>query len=137
MLPSYSIISLISAQSHNYQKFCPQRRCLFCPISHLPHAVSLSMKLYFLSNYVHDRYLNTKGLNIASFLPISKRHYPISSNSLTDFCYSSSSTGSIRIHPVPSVLQLVLSKFGLFGSNISKTGGYVAPLRTSDSLFFW
>ena len=40
ILPSYSSISLTAEKSHNNQKFCPQIRCLFCTIDHLPYAVS-------------------------------------------------------------------------------------------------
>ena len=42
------------AQSHNHQKFFPQRRCMFGSIAHLPHAVSLANELYFLPKPMHN-----------------------------------------------------------------------------------
>ena len=120
-------ISLIDAQSHNHQKCCPQRRCLLLTIVHIPYAVSPTNELYLLSKSMHAQYQNSKGLNLAPFLLWSKRHSTVSRKNLTAYCDSSSYTGCIRIHPMPSALQSVLMKVGLPVSNIAKTGEYVNP----------
>ena len=126
ILPSLYIISLIGAQSQNYQKCCPQRRCLFWTISHLPHAVSPTNKLYLLSKSVHDRDINAKGLNRAPFLLRSKNS-PVSRKSLNARCDYSSSAGFTRIKSIPSAIHSVLSKVCLLVSNISKTCEDVTP----------
>ena len=125
MPPSYSSIYLIAAQLHNHQKWCLQRRCLFWTISHLPNDVSPTNEWYLLSNYMNHWYLNAKDLNLAPFLLISKRHSPVLRNSSTAWCDLSSFVCCIRIHPMPSVLQSVLSKVVLLRSNLDNTGEYV------------
>ena len=127
MMPSYLSISLIAAQSHNHQKCCPQRRCLFWPISHIPHAVSPTNELYFLSKSIHDQYQNAKGLNRAPFLLRSKIHSPVLHKSLIAHYNSSSSTVCIKVHPMPYTLQSFWSKVGVLGSNLAKNGEYFTP----------
>ena len=127
--PSYPSIFFIAAKSHDHQKCCPQRRCLFWPITHPLYTVFPRNECSFLSKYVHDRYLNIKGLNWDPFLLRSKRHSPVSWNFLTNHYDSSSSTWCIRIHTMPSSLQPVLRKFGLLGSNIARTGEYIIPFK--------
>ena len=121
ILPPYLSIYLIVLKSHNNKRCCLQRRCLFCTIYHLPHAVYPTNKLNLLSKSAHVLYPNNKGLNIAPFSLISKRHNPVSHNSLTSCCDFSLSAGCIRIQNIPYAIQSVLSKVGLLGSNISNT----------------
>ena len=128
---SYSSIYLFTAQSHNHQKFYPQRRCLFFPIYHIPHDTSTTNELCLLSKSMNDQYPNSKGLNLVPFLLWPKIHSYVSRKSLTACCDSSSSAGCIKIYLIPYTLKSVLRKVGLSVSNISKTGEDVTPFFNS------
>ena len=119
ILPYYSSISLIDAQSHNHRKYCTHRICLFWTKSHIPHDIYPTKELYFLSKSVNDLNKNDIGFNLATFLIISKRNYPVSCKTLTARCDYLSTVGCISIYPMKSMLQSFLRKIGLPGSNIA------------------
>ena len=117
-----TVYLFISDKQHNHKKYCPFIRCMFWPIDILLSAGSPTHRWYFLSIYVHDWDHNTKGLSRAPFLFRSKEHYPVLRKSLTACCDYSSCVRWIRIQPMTSAIKSVLSKVGLLGSNIVKTG---------------
>ena len=71
---------------------------------------------------MHDIEPNDIGLILAPFLHRSNRHSLVSHNVSIMRCDSLSSTGCIKIQPIPSALQSAFNHVGLSRSNLVSNG---------------
>ena len=113
MFPSYSKVSLTAAQSHIYQKSLPHK-FLSCDIAHLPESYYPTYEWYLHSKYVHTLVPNRTGCNRTPSLPRSNMYSPLFNKDLVNLVNSTSSSGCISIHSIPSVLQSLCKNVGLF-----------------------
>ena len=113
--PSYSIISFTAEQPKIQSKDYPYRNWRFWTIDHRPADTFPVKEWYLISISLQLRDKNATGFNWVPCLEMSNTHSPVFLRYAVAFWDSSSSSGCIRIQPMPSALQLFFKKFVSWG----------------------